>query len=62
MEMEMKKSWTRKYQIRKYEIITKGKKEQYNRKKKNDEILTKKKEINNQLITWLDLWLKVPSD
>ena len=58
----MKKNWTRKYQIRKYEIITKGKKEQYNRKKKNDEILTKKKQINNQLITWLDLWLKVPSD
>ena len=58
----MKKSWTRKYQIRKYEIITKGKKEKYNRKKKNDEILTKKKQINNQLITWLDLWLKVPSD
>ena len=62
MEMEMQKNWIRKYQIRKYEIITKGKKEKYNRKKKNDEILTKKKQINNQLITWLDLWLKVPSD
>ena len=62
MEMEMQKNWIRKYQIRKYEIRTKGKNEKYNRKKKNDEILTKKKEINNQLITWLDLWLKVPSD